>query len=146
MSPFEQENSPLKGENARMSAVTDVSEMQGICAEIVARLGVSDLQKRQVPQLAKLIGVTENRALEFLRAKARRVDSWEKDVARQRRDELRRAERRQRELEHLEWLRQQVAGAGGRGGDVLQHLLRGAGDEAGAVALPEDDEQSINWR
>lgn len=133
-----------------MSAVADVSEMQGICADIVRRLS-RGLQKQQVPQLAKLIGVTENRALEFLRAKARRIDSWEKDRARTIRDELKRAERRQRELEHLAWLRQQVEGMDGSAVDALQHLLRGDGDEAGAVALPEafdpaDDDQSINWR
>lgn len=149
MSPFEQENSPLKGENASMSAVADVLEMQGLCSEIVDTF--DGLQKQQIPELAKLIGVTENRALEFLRAKARRIDSWEKDRARSIRDELKRAERRQREHEHLEWLRQQVAGMGGRGGDVLQHLLRSASDEAGALAVPEaddraDDNQDLNWR
>lgn len=153
VSPVRQENSPFREEIAPMSAVADVSEMQGICSEIVRLLPLG-LQKQQVPALAKKIGVTENRALEFLRAKARRIDSWEKDRARQIRDELKRAERRQRELEHVSWLREQVAGMGGRGGDVLQHLLRGAGDEAGAVAVPEaadafdraDDNQDINWR
>lgn len=130
-----------------MSAMADVSEMHGLCTEIVARLAGLDLQKQQVPKLAELIGVTENRALEFLRAKARRIDSWEKDRARSIRDQLRRAEQRQRELDHLAWLREQVEGIGGRGGDVLQHLLRGAGDEAGALAvLPEDDNQTRNWR
>jgi hypothetical protein len=147
VSPFKQENSPFREEDSRMSAVADVSEMQGICAEIVARLSGLDMQKQQVPKLAELIGVTENRALEFLRAKARRVDSWEKDRARTIREQLRRAERRQRELDHLAWLREQVEGSGGRGSDVLQHLLRGAGDEAGALAvLPEDDNQDLNWR
>ena len=130
-----------------MSATADVSEMQGICADIVTRLAGLDMQKQQVPKLAKLIGVTENRALEFLRAKARRIDSWEKDRARTIRDQLKRGERRQRELEHLAWLREQVEGSGGRGSDFLQHLLGGAGDEAGSLAvLPEDDDQSVNWR
>lgn len=148
MSQFEQENSHLKGEPASMSSVADVSEMQGICAAIVQILSDRDLQKQQVPKLAKLIGVTENRALEFLRAKARRVDSWEKDIARIKLAELKREQRRQRELDHLAWLRKQVAGAGGSGGDVLQRLLRGSGDETGAVALPETDadfDQRSGW-
>lgn len=133
-----------------MSAIADVSEMQGICTEIVRLLPVG-LQKQQVPELARKIGVTENRALEFLRAKARRVDSWEKDVARRLRDDLRRAEQRRREHEHLAWLQEQMAGMDGSGVDALQHLLRRGGYEAGAVAVPEDlgrehDDQSINWR
>jgi hypothetical protein len=147
VSPIKQEFSPLTEESAPMSATADVSEMQGICADIVTRLAGLDMQKQQVPKLAKMIGVTENRALEFLRAKARRIDSWEKDRARTIRDQLKRSEGRQRELEHLAWLREQVEGIGGRGGDVLQHLLRGAGDEAGSLAvLPEDEDQSVNWR
>ena len=132
-----------------MSALADVSEMQGICTEIVRLLPVG-LQKQQVPELARKIGVTENRALEFLRAKARRVDSWEKDVARRLRDDLRRAEQRRREHEHLTWLQEQVAGMDGGGVDALQHLLRRGGYEAGAVAVPEafdaaDEDQSRSW-
>lgn len=150
VSPVRQENSPFREEIAPMSAIADVSEMQGICAEIVRLLPVG-LQKQQVPELARKIGVTENRALEFLRAKARRVDSWEKDVARRLRDDLRRAEQRRREHEHLTWLQEQMAGMDGGGVDALQHLLRRGGYEAGAVAVPEafdpaDDDQSRNWR
>lgn len=130
-----------------MSAIADVSEMQGICAEIVRLLPVG-LQKQQVPELARKIGVTENRALEFLRAKARRVDSWEKDVARRLRDDLRRAAERRREHEHLTWLQEQMAGMDGSGVDALQHLLRRGGYEAGAVAVPETDanfDQRNGW-
>ena len=130
-----------------MSAIADVSEMQGICTEIVRLLPVG-LQKQQVPELARKIGVTENRALEFLRAKARRVDSWEKDVARRLRDDLKRAAERRREHEHLAWLQEQVAGMDGGGVDALQHLLRRGGYEAGAVAVPETDpdfDQREGW-
>lgn len=121
-----------------MSALADVSEMQGICAEIVSRLSSRDLQKQQVPKLAQLIGVTENRALEFLRARARRIDSWEKDIARQIRDDLRREEQRRREHEHLTWLAQQIEGMDGGVVDALQRRLRAAGYEAGSVALPQE--------
>ena len=130
-----------------MSAIADVSEMQGICTEIVKLLPLG-LQKQQVPELARKIGVTENRALEFLRAKARRVDSWEKDVARRLRDELRRAEQRRREHEHLTWLAGQVEGMDGGPADVLQHLLRRSGHLAGAVAVSEteaDFDQRDGW-
>lgn len=118
-----------------MSATADVTEMQGLCEEIV-RLGSRDLQKQQVPWLAELIGVTENRALEFLRAKARRVDSWEKDKARQLRDELKAAERRQRDHEHFIWLKGQISGMGGRSVDALEHLLRSVGYSDSPLEVP----------
>lgn len=131
-----------------MSAIADVNEMQSICSEIASLVAGNDLKKNRIAELAKLIGVTENRALEFLRAKARRVDSWEKDRAREIRIRLKSAAQRRREHEHLEWLRQQLAGMDGGGVDALQHLLRGAGHEDGALAVSETDsdfDQRNGW-
>lgn len=131
-----------------MSATADVHEMQSICTEIAKLASGSALKKNRIADLAVLIGVTENRALEFLRAKARRVDSWEKDRARKIRDELKDAARRQRDHEHLLWLAEQAEGMDGRMVDALQHLLRSRGYEAGTLALSEaeHDDQSVNWR
>jgi hypothetical protein len=132
-----------------MSATADVTEMQALCIEIADRVvGKSAAEKVRIPALASQIGVSTNRALEFLRAKARRVDSWEKDRARQRRDELKRAEQRRREHEHLAWLAEQTAGMDGNIVDALQRRLRSAGYDAGTLALSEaeHDDQSRNWR
>lgn len=115
------ENSPEARENANMSAASDVLEMRGLCGEIADRTAIShhvgsriaaildafrpERKKRNAPL------ITENRATEFLRGKALRVDSWEKDIARSEVARLR-AEQRQREneqfLAHL--------------GDTLAHL------------------------
>lgn len=132
-----------------MSAVADVNEMQALCIDIADRLvGKGAAEKVRIPVLAEKIGISTNRALEFLRAKARRVDSWEKDSARKLRDKLERAERRQREHEHLAWLAEQTSGMGGSAADVLQHLLRDRGFVAGSVALSESehDDQAKVWR
>jgi len=72
-----------------MSPEADVMEMQSLCAEIADRAGASR-EKERIDAVRRQLGVGWNRALEFLRGKARRVDSWEKDHARRNIEELRR--------------------------------------------------------
>jgi hypothetical protein len=149
VSPITEENSPFREEDSPMSAVADVNEMQALCIDIAdLAVGTSAAEKVRIPVLAKKIGVSTNRALEFLRAKARRVDSWEKDRARQIRDELTSAAQRRREHEHLAWLQRQLAGMDGDDVHALQHLLRRGGYEAGPMEVSEADadfDQREGW-
>lgn len=127
-----------------MSPADDVMEMQTLCDEIVKHLAGAALIKTKVGLLADELGVSFNRALEFLRGKARRVDSWEKDDARRTLADLRARQRAQRDSEHLAWLQEQIdrsraSGTEFRGAHVdgLEHFLRLARVEAGAVELAE---------
>jgi hypothetical protein len=125
-----------------MSAADDVIEMKGICAEIADLLRIPDNLKDRTNEIQRRFGrdlFGWNRINEFLRGKARRVDGWEKDIARRIRDELKRAERQRRDQDHLAWLAEQVEGMDGGAADVLQHLLRRSGHLAGAVAVLETD-------
>lgn len=101
------ENSPICEERASMSAADDVLEMQGLTTEIADLLvGKGALLKERVGAVLKEINsgatepITENRALEFMKGKARRVDAWEKENAERRVAELRRRER-EREISRL---------------------------------------------
>ena len=133
-----------------MSAEADVSEMSDLCSEIAAALTRSHREKDRVSAVRSAMGrrpngewlFSWNRTVEFLRARARRVDSWEKDRARQVRDELKQAEERRRERDHLEWLERQIASGAapsGGAGNGLVDLLRRARAEAGAVAVRSDN-------
>jgi hypothetical protein len=80
-----------------LSAASDVLEMKELCGEIADRTAASHHLGSRVAAVVHAFkgAVTGNRAYEFLRGKALRVDSWEKDLARHERDRLRaEAERR----------------------------------------------------
>jgi len=133
-----------------MTAADDVLEMKSLTNELADRLvGASAKLAARAGAVIKAIGgITENRALELLKGKARRVDGWEKDNARRRLAALRNRERIERENEHLAWLeceiaRHRASGEELRGPlvDGLEHVLRAARGEAGAVALQTDELQ-----
>lgn len=132
-----------------MSAASDVLEMQELCSEIADLSAVTHHMKSRVTAVVKALHerVTDNRAYEFLRGKALRVDSWEKDLARLERDRLRAASRAVRHAEHLAWLESQIGRFEASGEehvgphvDGLVHFLRVARGEAGPVALPPDED------
>jgi len=132
-----------------MTAADDVLEMKSLTNELADRLvGASAKLAARAGAVIKAIGgITENRALELLKGKARRVDGWEKDNARRRLAALRNRERIERENEHLAWLeceiaRHRASGEELRGPlvDGLEHVLRAARGEAGAVAVSRADE------
>lgn len=80
-----------------MDAASDVLEMKELCGEIADRSAISHHLGSRIAAVVRALRnqVTDNRAYEFLRGKALRVDGWEKDYARQERDRLRaEAERR----------------------------------------------------
>jgi hypothetical protein len=134
-----------------MNAADDVLDMQRVTNELADRLvGAGAKLAARAGAVVKAIGgdTTDNRALEFLKGKARRVDAWEKHNAERRRDELRELERIERENQHLAWLeceiaRHRASGEELRGPhiDALLGVLRAARGEAGAVAVPEHDHQ-----
>ena len=78
-----------------MGSADDVIEMKGLANEIADRMvgEGAKLAARAGAVINAIGGITENRALEFLSGKARRVDGWEKDNARRRRAALRERER-----------------------------------------------------
>lgn len=132
-----------------MSAADDVLEMKDLSAELADRVvGKGAAVKSRIGAVAEaIVGITENRAMEFIRGKARRVDAWEKEHAKRRVAELRCAERQQREQEHFLWLEEQIgrhqaSGEELRGPhiDGLQHLLRVARAAGGAVAVQADED------
>lgn len=126
-----------------MSAANDVAEMEPLSIELADRLvGKGAQMKARVGAVAGAIGVSANRALEFMKGKARRVDAWEKENAKRQVAELRERERIARENAHLDWLRAEIARSRAPGtefrrvhGDGLEHLLRVARGEAGSVAV-----------
>jgi hypothetical protein len=132
-----------------MSAADDVFEMKTLASELADRLaGQGAASKSRIATVSKEIGVSWNRALEFLSGKARRVDAWEKEHAKRRIAELRDAERRRLENDYLHWL---VASAPEHRGPMLDRLelvLRNARGGASPVALheaAEDHDQSREW-
>lgn len=133
-----------------MSAAEDVLEMKSLSNQLADHLvgKGAKLAARAGAVLSAIGGdLTENRALEFLKGKARRVDGWEKDNARRRLAALRERARIERENEHLAWLeceiaRQRSTGSGFHGPHVdgLEHFLRLARGADSAVAVPETKE------
>lgn len=126
-----------------MSAEADVAEMQSLLNEIAARIARGRSVQERITALMGKLGFGANRTLEFLRGKARVVQSWEKDHARAALADLKRAERQRRDLDHLAWLASEVgrleaSGEAFHGAHVdgLKHFLRLARGEGGAVALP----------
>ncbi len=127
-----------------MSSADDVVEMKTLCGELAERLAPYGGVKARVNALMGKLRLGENRVVEFLRGKARRVESWEKDRARARLARRKDAERQRRELEHLTWLESEIArhrasGEELRGPHVdgLEHFLRLARGEDSTVEVSE---------
>jgi len=91
------------------SSAADVAEMKALCAEIALREAASPHDKDRIAAIQNAIGVGWNRALELLIGRARRIDSWEKDLARDRVAELKRAEQQRRVAGHVDFLNRQLA-------------------------------------
>lgn len=93
-----------------MSAADDVMEMQDLVGFIADKLAPSKKDKDRTKAIYDALNphreefLSWNRCFEFLKGKARLVQSWEKDLAREKRDALRAAERERRAREHVEWL------------------------------------------
>ncbi len=145
-----------------MSAADDVLEMKSLTAELADRLvGKGALLKERAGAVLKEINfeakepISENRALELMKGKARRVDAWEKENAKRRVERLRERDERERESAHLLWLecelgRLRASGEEFHGPQIdgLERVLRRArgGDGAMAVsATAEDHDQSREW-
>jgi hypothetical protein len=130
-------------EDSMYSATADVAEMQALCREIANARAASAREKDRVSAVQTCLGLGWNRCLELLSGKARRVDGWEKDLARARVAAQRRQAHERKVAEHLAWLQEQIdrcregdAEFRGVHVDALQHLLRVAGDTPGAVEVP----------
>lgn len=96
-----------------MSAADDVADMQTLAGFIADKLGASTKNKDRTKALYDALNpnahrdelVSWNRCFEFLTGRARLVQSWEKDLAREKRKVIETAERERRNREHVEWLR-----------------------------------------
>jgi hypothetical protein len=135
-----------------MSAADDVVEMQSLCEFIAERLAISNKDKDRTKALYSAFNpephrgelITWNRCFEFLKGKARLVQSWEKDLARTQRDAIKAAERERRAREHVEWLQfiHQQATAEGEDMDraevaALERVLARIGAQGGALGGSE---------
>ena len=137
-----------------MSAADDVLEMKSLANELADRMvGIGAQLQARVGAVLKVFTVerveliTDNRALEFIKGKARRVDAWEKDHARRQLAALKRREELAKEHAHFAWLESEIArhrasGQGFRGPHVdgLEHLLRLARADDSAVASTDQRE------
>ena len=107
-----------------MSAADDVMEMQSLVRLIADRLSPSKKDKDRTRAIYDALNahrgelISWNRCFEFLKGKARLVQSWEKDLARQKQQALRDAARRQATLGHVEWLRSIHEQAASDGADM----------------------------
>lgn len=139
-----------------MSAADDVIEMKSVANELADRMaGIGAQVQTRVGAVLKAINagarepITDNRAYEFLRGRARAVHAWEMSNAKRQLEEIKERERTARDNAHLAWLeceiaRHRAAGTEFRGAHVdgLVDLLRMARDEAGPVAVPSNTSQS----
>lgn len=96
-----------------MSAADDVAEMQTLAGFIADKLGASTKNKDRTNTLHAAFNpdlrrgdelISWNRCFEFLTGRARTVQSWEKDLARAKREAIEAADRQRRTREHIEWL------------------------------------------
>lgn len=137
-----------------MSATADVREMQTLCEALAEKLAFSEADKDQIRAILKVFSdgkgaalITANRAFEFLRGKARRVDSWEKDIARQELRRLEEAERAAALQGHVLWLRRSAEYLRATDEerhrfdiDALEQAVRVAGSVGGSlVAVASED-------
>ena len=143
-----------------MSAADDIFEMKSLCEQIAGRLSASSDDKDRVKAIYEALKakVSWNRSFEFLKGKARRIDSWEKDLARATLQDLKRAERDRQTLHHIAWLRSIHEGASEAGADLdradlaaLERVLSRIGALDSALGNPgftdADDraDQSDGW-
>jgi hypothetical protein len=140
-----------------MSTADDILEMKGLCSEIADRLAISSHGKDRVDAVCKALKakVTWNRAFEFLHGRARRIDSWEKDLARAELKQLKRQEQRQRTADTIQWLADIGASAAASGADLdradlaaVQRVLSRVGSLDRAMGNPgtaAEDEDQTHW-
>jgi hypothetical protein len=147
-----------------MTAADDVAEMQELCEYISASRSKSTNIQAMTSALHKAFNpnlrrgderISWNRCYEFLKAKARLVQSWEKDLARAEAKAIRAAERERKTTEHIEWLRSIHERAAETGADmdradlaVVERVLTRIGALDSAVGSPraaEDEDQSKGW-
>ena len=132
-----------------MSAADDVMEMQSLVGFIADRLSPSKKDKDRTKAIYDALNshreelISWNRCFEFLKGKARLVQSWEKDLARQKQQALRDAAERQRTAAHLAWLRSIHEGAAASGADMdradlaaLERVLSRVGALDSALGIP----------
>lgn len=119
-------------------------EMNSMVLE-AAETAVSPNWKERVQAAARVMNLPFPRAKAFYYREHRRVTAEEMDNARAAIRTLREQRRRERELDHLAWLESEIARhrASGQGirsvhADGLEHFLRVARVEAGAVAIRDD--------
>jgi hypothetical protein len=155
-SPIIREKSKNATERPSMSAADDVIEMKGICNELADRIaGIGAQMQTRVTAVLRAINteatqpISGNRALEFLKGRARIVQAWEKDNAKRQLEEIKERERTARDNAHLAWLeceiaRHRAAGTEFRGAHVdgLLDLLRCTRDATSPVAVPSNTSQS----
>lgn len=119
-----------------MSAEVDVREMRTLCEQIADFFAPNQNEKARTRAVMRQVGVGANRAYEFLKGRARRVDAFEKDAARSVVSEIEEA----RNAEHLNWLASEAARLRegdadfcGEHIDALEHLVRRLRAQAGPV-------------
>lgn len=130
-----------------MSSAEDVIEMKSLSNELADGLvGATAKLAARAGAVMKALGgdTTENRALEFLNGRARRVDAWEKEEAKRHVEELRNRERIARENEYLSWLGSELGRLRASGEefhgphiDALERVLRSARGDDRPVAIPQ---------
>lgn len=126
-----------------MSPEADVAFMESACVRIADARAMGASVKQKIGILVRLLQISENRAYEFYKGKARRVDGFEKDRAREVLAAIEAENARRKEQEHIEWLRstyEQMA-EGDSGVDShevvrLEHLLRKLGALDSPVEVP----------
>jgi hypothetical protein len=152
VSPTPVEHSKNQRENSPMSAADDVAEMQTLAGFIADKLSASTKNKDRTNALHASLNpdlrrgkelISWNRCFEFLTGRARLVQSWEKDLAREKRKAIEATERDRRNREHIEWLRfvHQQAAADGADMDradfaALERVLSRVGALDSAVGNP----------
>lgn len=137
--------SQISRENSEMSSEADISFMENACVRIARAKGVHSRQE-QVSAMMRALQVSANRAYEFLTGKARRVDGFEKDRAREIIARIEAEDAQARHADHLQWLKAEIerhraTGQGIRGPHVdgLEHFLRMAGGDNSALARLDEE-------
>ena len=146
------EHSKKDREVTPMSAADDVAEMQTLAEFIAGKLAASTKNKDRTNALHAAFNprinrgeelISWNRCFEFLTGRARLVQSWEKDLARAKRDAIEAEARERRNREHIEWLRYIHQQATDDGSDMdrsdlaaLERVLSRVGALDGTVGNP----------
>ncbi len=126
--------------------ISSVAEMTLHVREAAAT-AASPNWKDRVLAAARVLNLPFPRAKAFYYREPRRVTAEEMDHARAAIRNLREQRRQRRDAEHVAWLREQIerhraSGEELRGPHIvaLEHVLRMAGDQAGAVVLRPEGE------